>query len=201
MVVYDARPIRLAQQIVLDLVVVIGIIAAAILGRTISRSISGLASIGTRVHQQGTAFEKQLGSTAKALGKIPFIGNDVSSPMKNASKTAGSIAAAGTQQHDQTIHLAHLVGTGTSTVLILALVIIWVRYRGGFIRHATATRRLDRSPDGTELLAIRALVNRNATKALAPGVVQRWQNRDQTTIQQLAEIERNASGLRRRAPR
>jgi hypothetical protein len=181
--------------------VVAGIIVAVILGRSISRSISGLASIGTRVHQQGTAFEKQLGSTAKALGKIPFIGSDVSRPLKNASTTAGSIATAGTQQHDQTLHLAHLVGAGTATVLILALLVIWVRYRGGFIGRASATKRLDRSPDGTELLAIRALVTRNAAKDLGPGVVERWQHRNEATIHQLADIERNASGLRRRAPK
>jgi hypothetical protein len=198
MVLFDARPIRLAGQILLDLVVVIGIIVSVVLGRAVSASISGLAEIGTRVHAQGADFQEQLRKAATAIGKIPFAGHAASGPLRSASKSAGSIAAAGRQQHDATIHLAHEVGTGLAVILILILLVVWVRYRGGFIRRASATRRVDRSPNGGEILALRALVHRDAVAALGPEVMARWRRKDEGTIEALANLERRCSGLRQR---
>ncbi|WP_022882171.1 hypothetical protein [Gryllotalpicola ginsengisoli] len=195
MVFYDARPLRLAGQVLLDLIVVAGLVMAVVLGTVISTSISALAAIGTRVHEDGDAFQTQLSKAAQALRKVPFAGDAVSSPVREAAKDARSIAAAGAQQHDATIQLAHLVGTGVAVALILALLLIWARYRGGFIRAATAVRRLQRSGDGTELLAVRALVTRNAAAKLGEGVVERWRRGDPDTIHALADLERRASGL------
>jgi len=201
MVFYDARPLRTAGQVLLDLIVVGGIVVAVLLGRALSRSISALADIGTRVHDQGSAFQEQLRKTATALDRVPFIGDSVSAPLKDASRSAGRIAAAGAQQHRETLHAAHLLGTSLAVVLIVVLVVVWVRYRGGFIRSASETHRLDRQPDGTELLAVRALTTRNAAGRLGPDVVDRWRRRDPETILALADLERRSSGLRAQATR
>jgi hypothetical protein len=178
MIFYDARPVRPVGQIALDLIVVVGIVVSVVLSRTVSESISALAGIGTRVHDQGSAFQQQLSKTATAIGKIPVAGGAVSRPLKDASKSAASNAAAGTQQHDETIHLAHQVGAGLAIILILLLVIVWLRYRGGFIRRASATRRVDRRPGGAEVLALRALVHRDAASTFGPDVVDRWRQND-----------------------
>jgi hypothetical protein len=198
MVLYDARPLRLAGQVLLDLVVVGGIVVAVVLGRAVSASISALAGIGTRLHGQGTAFQEQLSRTATALDKVPFVGKSVSSPLRQASRSAKQLADAGTQEHAEALHLAHLLGTSLAVVLVIVLVVVWIRYRGGFIRRASATRRLDLVPDGTELLAVRALTTRNAAGSLGHDVVDRWRNRDPDTVLALAELERRSSGLRRK---
>jgi len=200
MVFYDARPIRTAGQVLLDAVVVAGIVAAVVLGRAVSASISALADIGTKVHDQGTAFQEQLSRTATALEDLPFIGASASAPLEDASQSAERIAAAGAQQHQETLHLAHLLGTSSATVLIIVLAVIWIRYRGGFIRFATLTQRLGRKPDGTELLAVRALTTRNAVGRLGADVVDRWRQRDPDVIRALADLERRATGLRLAAP-
>ncbi|GAA4265932.1 hypothetical protein [Frondihabitans peucedani] len=197
MVLYDARPVRLVGQIVLDLVVVAGIVVAVLLGRAVTASISGLAGIGTRVHDQGSAFHEQLSRAATAIGRIPFAGKAVSRPLRDASRSAASIAAAGRQQHDETIRLAHQVGTGVAVVVILLLVLVWLRYRGGFIRSASAARRLDRRPGGEELMALRALVTRDRAAGLGPDVVERWRQQDPETVRALADLERRSSGLLR----
>lgn len=196
MVIYDARPFRTAGQVLLDVIVVGGIVVAILVGRAVSASISALAGIGTRVHEQGSAFQEQLRSTASALDKVPFIGGSVSSPLRDASRSAGEIAAAGAQQHRETLHLAHLLGTSLAVVLVVVLLAVWIRYRGGFIRAASATLRLGRQPDGTELLAVRALTTRDAAARLGAGVVDRWRHRDPETIAALADLERRSSGLR-----
>lgn len=201
MVFYDARLVRLLGQVVMDVVVVVGIVVSVVLGRAVSESISALAGIGTRVHDQGSVFQQQLSKAATAIGKIPFAGGAVSRPLKDASKSAASIAAAGTQQHDETIHLAHQVGTGLAIILILLLVIVWVRYRGGFIRTASATSRVDRRPGGADVLALRALVNRDAATVLGPDVVNKWRQQDPATVLALANLERRSSGLRIRRVR
>jgi hypothetical protein len=201
MIFYDARPARLAGQVLLDLVVVAGIVVSVVLGQAVSKSISALAGIGTRVHDQGSVFQEQLSKAATAIGKIPFAGGAVSRPLKDASRSAASIAAAGTQQHDETIHLAYQVGTGLTIILILLLVIVWLRYRGGFIRKASATRRVDRRPGGAEVLALRALVHRDAASTFGPDVIDRWRQNDQETVLGLANLERRASGLRIRRVR
>lgn len=196
MVFYDARPIRTAGQVLLDVVVVAGMVAAVLLGRAVSASISALADIGTRVHDQGTAFQEQLRSTATALEKVPFIGKSVSAPLQDASQSAQRIAAAGAEQQQETLHVAHLLGTSSTAVLIIVLVVVWIRYRGGFIRLATLTQRLGQQPDGAELLAVRALTSRNAAGRLGVDVVDRWRHRDPEVIRALADLERRSTGLR-----
>jgi hypothetical protein len=196
MVVYDARPVRRIGQVVVDVVVVVGCVLAVLLGRSVSGSIARLATIGTRVQDEGSAFQRQLSAAARALGDIPFAGDAVSAPLRKASGNAGAIAAAGAQQHDTAVHLAHVVGTTIAVVLVVVLLLVWLAVRGGFIRTATAAHRIDRSPDGTELLALRALVGRDAAAALGPDVVERWRRRDPATVTALAELERRGCGLR-----
>lgn len=200
MVIYDARPVRTAAQVLLDVVVLGGIVVAVLLGRAVSASISALAAIGGRVDEQGSAFEQQLRRTADALGDVPLVGGSVSRPLRDASRSAGDIAAAGSQQQEETLHLAHLLGTSLAVVLVVVLVAVWLRYRGGFIRRASATRRLAQQPDGTELLAVRALTTRDAVGRLGAGVVDRWRQRDPETLLALAEIERRSSGIRATVP-
>ncbi|WP_182047373.1 hypothetical protein [Curtobacterium sp. ME26] len=200
MVIYDARPVRTAAQVLLDVVVLGGIVVAVLLGRAVSASISALAAIGGRVDEQGSAFEQQLRRTADALDDVPLVGSSVSRPLRDASRSAGDIAAAGSQQQEETLHLAHLLGTSLAVVLVVVLVAVWLRYRGGFIRRASATRRLAQQPDGTELLAVRALTTRDAVGRLGADVVDRWRQRDPETVLALAEIERRSSGLRATVP-
>ncbi|MDM7883498.1 hypothetical protein QUG92_00110 [Curtobacterium sp. RHCKG23] len=200
MVIYDARLVRTAAQVLLDVVVLGGIVVAVLLGRAVSASISALAAIGGRVDEQGSAFEQQLRRTADALGDVPLVGSSVSRPLRDASRSAGDIAAAGSQQQEETLHLAHLLGTSLAVVLVVVLVAVWLRYRGGFIRRASATRRLAQQPDGTELLAVRALTTRDAVGRLGADVVDRWRQRDPETVLALAEIERRSSGLRATVP-
>lgn len=201
MVVYDSRPIRRARQLVGDVLVLVGIVLAMVVGRDVAGSIARLATIGTRVQSEGTAFQQQLSATARALSRIPLAGDTVSSPLRKASEHAGAVAAAGAQQHDTALHLAHLVGGGLTVVVIALLLLVWVRTRGRFVRVASATSRVDRSPDGAELLALRALVGRDAVVALGPGVVDRWRGRDPQTVAALADLERRSCGLRTRAGR
>ncbi|MFJ3383033.1 MULTISPECIES: hypothetical protein [unclassified Curtobacterium] len=196
MVFYDARPIRTAGQVLLDVVVVAGMVAAVLLGRAVSASISALAEIGTRVHDQGTAFQEQLSSTAAALERVPFMGKSVSTPLQGASQSAKRIAAAGAEQQQETLHVAHLLGTTLTAVLIIVLAVVWIGYRGGFIRLATLTQRLGQQPDGAELLAVRALTTRNAAGRLGIDVVDRWRHRDPEVIRALADLERRSTGLR-----
>lgn len=200
MVIYDARPVRTAAQVLLDVVVLGGIVVAVLLGRAVSASISALAAIGGRVDEQGSAFEQQLRQTADTLDDVPLVGSSVSRPLRDASRSAGDIAAAGSQQQEETLHLAHLLGTSLAVVLVVVLVAVWLRYRGGFIRRASATRRLAQQPDGTELLAVRALTTRDAVGRLGADVVDRWRQRDPETVLALAEIERRSSGLRATVP-
>lgn len=197
MVTYDARPLRLAGQVLFDLLVVAGVVAAVILGRALTAAITHLADVGSRVHAEGSAFQQQLSKTAAALGKIPFAGGTVSAPLQQASRNAGAIADAGAQQHNATVHVAHLVGGSVIVILLLVLLLTWVRYRGRFIRTATATNRVDQTPAGTELLALRGL-HRRAAATLGADVVDRWRQRDPAVIVALADVERHACGLRTR---
>jgi hypothetical protein len=198
MVIYDTRPLRLVGQVVLDVVLVGGIVVSVLLGVAVSRSISALAGIGSQVHDQGATLREQLGKAASAVGRIPFAGDAASSPLRSAGRTAASIAAAGMKQHDATVRLGHQVGVGLAVILSLVLVVVWIRYRGGFIRRATATRRVERRPGGTEVLALRALVHRDAAAVLGLTVVARWREGDEATVLALADLERRASGLRAR---
>jgi hypothetical protein len=201
MVVYDSRPVRRVRQVVGDVLVLVGLVLAVVVGREVAGSIERLAAIGTRVQDEGSAFQRQLSATARALADIPLAGDAVSAPLRRASEHAGAVAAAGAQQHDTAVHLAHLVGGGLTVVFVVVLLLVWTRTRGRFVRAATAARRVDQGPDGTEVLALRALVGRDAVTALGPGVVARWRERDPATIAALADLERRSCGLRIRPGR
>lgn len=201
MVVYDTRPTRRARQVLGDVLVVVGCVLAVLVGRDVAGSIARLASIGTRVQDEGSAFQQQLAATARALAGIPLAGDAVSAPLRRASEHAGAIADAGAQQHDTAVHVSQLVGGGLTVVVVALLVLVWLRTRGRFVGTATATSRVDRSPDGEELLALRALVGRDTATALGPGVVDRWRDRDPATVSALADLERRSCGLPARAAR
>lgn len=200
-VLYSARPAQRTGQLVVDVVVLVGCVLAVALGVTVARAIGGLATIGTRVSRDGSAFQEQLDRAATALGRLPFAGDSVSAPLRDASSHAGAIAAAGTQQHDATLRLAHLVGGGVAVVLVLALALVWLLVRGVPVRNATAVRRLAGHPGGTELLALRALTTRPEAALLGPDVVDRWRRGDPATVHALAELERHRNGLRPSATR
>lgn len=197
MVLYDARPLRAAGQVLLDVVLVGGVVLAILLGRAVTRSVAALADVGARVQDQGSTFGRQLGRAASALGDVPLVGDSVASPLRDASGTARRIAAAGAAQQRETLHLAHLLGTGLTVVVVVVVLAVWLRYRASFIRSATVTARTARLPSGEEVLALRALVTRDAAARLHPDVVARWQDRDAGTIRTLADLERRSSGLRR----
>lgn len=195
-VFYSARPAQRSRQVVVDVVVVVGCVLAVVLGVVVTRAIAGLAAIGTRVNRDGSAFQEQLDKAATALGRLPFAGDSVSAPLRDASSHAGAIAAAGSQQHDATVRLAHLVGGGVAVVLLLAFVLLWLLVRGRFVRQATAVQRLAGQPAGTELLALRALTTHPDAARLGTDVVDRWRRGDPATVRALAELERRRSGLR-----
>lgn len=195
MVVYDARPLRAAGQVLFDVLVVVGCVVAVVLGRSITAAITALADIGTRVRTEGSAFQEQLAKAARALAEVPFAGDAVSAPLRRASGSAGAIAAAGAQQHDTTVHVADLVGGSVAAILLLVLLTTWVRYRARFVRTATATQRVARTPAGTELLAVRGL-RRDGAAVLGADVVERWRRGDPATVAALADVERRACGLR-----
>jgi hypothetical protein len=197
MVLYDARPLRAAGQVVLDVVLVGGVVLAILLGRAVSHSVAALADVGARVQEQGSAFGDQLRRAATALGDVPLVGDQVAAPLRDASGTAARIAAAGSEQQRATLQLAHLLGTSLAIVVIVVVVVLWLRYRAAFIRSASSTARLGRLPAGREVLALRALVSRDAAAGLGADVVQRWRDRDEATVEALADLEYRSSGLRR----
>lgn len=194
-VLYSARPGQRARQLVVDAVLVAGLVVAVVVGVLIARAIGGLAAIGTRVSDQGSAFQQQLGKAAAALGELPFAGDAVSRPLRQAAAHAGAVADAGTQQHDDTLRLAHLVGGGTTVLLGVVLLLTWALLRGPFVRTATIVRRIERGPAGTELLAVRTLVTNPDAAHLGADVVERWRRGDLATVQALADLERRRNGL------
>lgn len=199
-----ARPSwRLASQLTGDLFVAVWCVAWAIAGVFNHGMIRGLAVPARTTEALATDLARQTTDAATQASGVPLVGEQLRQPFDGMAGSLGDLALAAADQVAQVERVALVLGWATALVPILIALVWWVPRRLGFVARAAEMRRLAASPEGTQLLALRALATQplSSLQRVASDPVAAWRSGDPVVTTQLADLELTSAGVPRPRPR
>jgi hypothetical protein len=195
---YADRLPTAVRQLLTDLLVVFWVYAWIRAGIWINDLVQRLGVPGQRLQEAGIGIAGNLSDIGGKVGRVPLVGDQLTSPFNSAAGAANSIAEAGRQTQEIADNLA-LAMALLITVVPLALVLfLWLPLRLRWMRRAAVAVRVRNEPAGQDLLALRALASRplNELTKLGPDIAQSWRNGDAAAVQALAALELKDLGLK-----
>lgn len=201
MKIYADRAPTVIRQLVTDLLVVAWVYVSIRAAMWVHDLIEKLAVPGQRLDSAGVGIADNLAEVGGKIGRVPVVGDDLTSPFTNAADAARSLAGVGQQQQDVVADLALAIAVGLLVFPLGLVLFVWLPLRVRFIRRAGAAVALRASPAGRDLLALRALANRPLRELtrIHPDVAEAWRRSDDATVDALAAFELRSLGLRPRA--
>ena len=200
MKLYADRPVRLASQVIGDLVVLVLVYLAVQVGRAAHGRVADLAGPGRDAENVARGLDGRMRDTAGSVQDAPLVGGTLAKPFRLLATTSRDLAGTAQSYQDAVERLAVLTGVLVAVVPILLLLAIWLPRRVAWVIEATAASRLLRgSPAGSDLLAVRALARQPLQRlaALGPDVVAGWKAGDPEATDRLARLELEELGLKR----
>jgi hypothetical protein len=189
---------RRAVQIVGDLLAV-GLIAASVWAAVVIHGfVTGFAVLGRQLEEAGTGFRGSMTDIGSTLGDVPLIGSGIAEPFDGASAAGATLESVGRGQQDVVGWIAVLAAIGIAALPIAAVLLLWVVPRLVRAVRAERTAVVLTRPGGADLLALRALADRDVLSVLAadPDAIAGWRRGDPDTIRALAALEAGAVGVR-----
>lgn len=198
MQLYSSRPVHAIWQATGDLVSVITVGVAIWVAQLVRDAIASLGVFGTQIEDAGTGFATTLTDAGDALAQVPLIGEGVAQPFRDAAAPADDLATAGSTLRSGVETLAGTVGTALWLLPLLLVLLLWWLPRLRFITRARASRKLAISPQGRDLLALRALVAQPTARLLqtVADPVGAFRSADARSLDALAALELRAAGVR-----
>ncbi|MFD6157141.1 hypothetical protein ACFWF7_05335 [Nocardia sp. NPDC060256] len=198
MKIYADRATVAARQLITDLIVVAWVYASIVAALWLHDLIQKLAVPGQKLAGAGTGMADSLGDVGRKVGRVPVVGDDLTSPFDRAAGAARSMADAGHDQQAIVNDLAMTLAIGMLIVPLGLVLFVWLPLRVRWMRRAAAAMRLRAVPGGRELLALRALTNQPLRKLdrIDADVVDAWRRGDDDTVRELAALELRGLGLR-----
>ncbi|MAT18119.1 MAG: hypothetical protein CMF56_06070 [Leifsonia sp.] len=197
---YSDFPARRTWQTIGDLIGVATIVLAIVAGVAVHTFIVTFADVGAQLEEAGAGFADTMTDVGENLGAVPLIGAGIRAPFDTASDAGTVLADAGQAQQDFVTQGALLAAVLVAVGPILAVLVLWLLPRLYGARRAREARTLAGSPDGHELLALRALATRPfrdlATVHVEP--LTAWRERDTDAVRGLAQLELRRVGVRLR---
>lgn len=203
---YASRPARIVRQVVFDVIAVAIVVGAWNAGTTVHDTIQQYTVIGESVAESADSIEGSLASMGDSLADVGFdagifewsMPDSVTSPFYDAAETMADIEQAGNDGADAvgaTAQTSRWAIAGIPAVLVIAL---WALVRGRWIANAGVLKRLARTPEGRESLAMRAAVNAKPRALADVGVspLRALRDGDSEAIDALAGVEMRREGLR-----
>ncbi|MET0303425.1 MAG: hypothetical protein ABW040_05210 [Microbacteriaceae bacterium] len=198
MKLYSDFRARRTAQIAADVVAVVLIGLAIWLGVTVHALIVAIADLGRQIEDAGSGFRETMTDIGDRLGGIPLIGGGVRGPFDAASGAGGALEDAGRAQQDVVSTAATLLGVGVALAPIALILLIWLVPRLRFVRRATEAAAMAKLPQGSEILAMRALLAASARDlaAVDPHPLDRWREGDVRVTRALAQAELRGHGVK-----
>jgi hypothetical protein len=197
---YASTPGRALVQAFSDVMVLLWLVLWFTVGKLVHKAVDGFAEVGRTVESGANGIAGNLDGAGRGAGRIPLVGDTVSSPLKAAAGGARDLAGAGHGLDQKATTLAFVLAFAVAVPPVLAVVVPWLLLRLRFARRAGAAAELARTPGGDRLLALRALTNRPLNRVLAVGAdpVEGWRVGDPEIIAALAALEMRSVGLKSR---
>ncbi|GGQ79980.1 hypothetical protein GCM10010166_57670 [Couchioplanes caeruleus subsp. azureus] len=203
MKMYADRLPTAVRQLLTDILVVLWVYCWIRAGLWAHDMVERLAVPGRKLQEAGTAIAGNLGDIGGKVGRVPLVGDELTSPFSGAADAAGGLAEAGRQQQEIVGDLALTVALLIVAVPLALVLFGWLPLRLRWMRRAGVAARVRDEPAGRELLALRALAGRplgELTK-LGPDIARSWRTGDAAAVDALAALELRGLGLRSARPR
>ena len=194
---YATTPGRALVQAATDFCVLLWCVLWFFVGKLVHAAIAAIATVGQKVQSGADGIAGNLDSAGRSAGRVPLVGDPVSTPLRAAGNAARSLADAGQGLHDKATWLSVVLALAVAIPPVLAVVVPWLFLRLRFARRAGAAAALASTPGGEELLALRALTNRPLPRLLSVSAdpIESWRRADPVVIRALAGMELRSAGL------
>jgi hypothetical protein len=195
---YADRLPTAVRQLLTDLLVVFWVYAWIRAGLWINDMVEKLAVPGQKLQEAGTGIAGNLSDISGKVGKVPLVGDQLTSPFNNAAGAANNLAEAGRQQQEVVNDVAVWLAVLIVAVPLALVLFLWLPLRLRWMRRAGVAARVRTQPAGRDLLALRALASRplNDLAKLGPDIAQSWRNGDPDAVDALAALELRDLGLK-----
>ena len=162
-------------------------------------AVSTIAEVGRQVENGANGVSDNLSTAGDRTDDVPLIGDALSTPLRAASEAALDIAGAGHSLDTTASWLAWVLAIAVAAPPILFVAMPWLFLRIRFFRRKWTAITLAATPEGEQLLALRALANRPLAKlaAIHADPVGAWRSHDAVAIHGLAALELRAAGVQR----
>lgn len=196
---YAERPVRVARQLLADLLVIAWVVGVVLLAQAAYALVEGLAGPAQGLADAGDRVSGTFDGAARASAGVPFVGAELARALGAGTDAGSAMAAAGRDQIAAIHQVAQGAAIGIVLLMALPVVIVWLVVRLRYAREATATVAVRAA--GPDLLALRALTRHPAQRLLTvcPDPARAWRDEDPVALHALAALELRALGLR--APR
>ncbi len=203
---YADAPGRRARQLAGDLLAVGWVALWVWAALQVRERVQALAAPGREVQDAGNRLSANLREAEEQVAGLPLIGRALQGPLEAAGSAARALAEAGAAQRAAVADLG-LFLTIALTALPLALVAVsWLPRRARWSRQASAAARLASTPEGSRLLALRALTGlelpalARASRepvfaAFGADPARAWAEGEPTAERRLAALELDRLGL------
>jgi hypothetical protein len=201
MKLYADRPVRLLNQLLGDVLVVIAVYVSVRLGRAATERVSALAGPGRDAESAARDVTGRMREAAGGVADAPLVGDTLAKPFRGLAEAGRDLAATAQDYQDTVAELARLAGYLVGGVPILLLLVLWLPRRVAWVAEASAAHRLrGAGPAGAELMAVRALARQPLRRLarLDSDVLRGWQAADPAATAELARLELDELGLRAR---
>lgn len=198
MKLYADRFPTAARQLLTDLLAIAWIYFWIRAGIWLHDLVGKLAVPGQKLEGAGGGLADNLADAGGKVGRVPIVGDELTTPFARAADAARAVAEAGQDQQELVADLAVVLGLAAAAVPVALVALIWLPLRIRWMRRAAAAATLRDAPAGRDLLALRALATQPLRKLtrIDPDVAEAWRRRDPATVNALAALELRAHGLR-----
>jgi hypothetical protein len=193
---YAERPVRLARQVVTDLLVVGWVAVCGLVARAVYELVLQLQVPGRTLTDAGESVRGAFDSAARTAAEVPFVGADLAGALGTGTGAGDSLSTAGRQLVDTVAAVASGLVVAILVLGALPVVVVWLVVRVRYAR-AAASAVAARS-HGTQLLALQALTRQPTRRllAVAPDPAAAWKRDDPDAVRALAALELRSLGLR-----
>lgn len=195
--IYADHPDRRAGQLIADVTAVVLGVASVAVGQALRDSIRSIADPAADLEDTSRSLADGLGEAADSVSGIPLVGDSLGDSLQRAADAAGGLEDAGASTVEIVERTGAIIGVLVPAVVVLLAVVVWLRPRISWVREADDARAVRNLPDGTDLLAARALARVRLARLTdyGPDLAGRWKQGDPRASDALARAELDRLGL------